>query len=105
MSDPRVAGDVPTRPTKAAPATKARKATPGDLTKPAFRSYLVTGGAGFLGQAIVPRLLAAGVRVRVIDTAPIPEQWLGKVEGIVGDIRDAAVVDAAVAGIECVLHG
>lgn len=76
-----------------------------DLAQPAFRSYLVTGGAGFLGQAIVPRLLAAGVRVRVLDTARIPAAWEGKVEGIIGDIRDAATVDAAVAGMECVLHG
>ena len=82
----------------------AKAASTASLTRPRFASYLVTGGSGFLGQALVPRLLAAGVKVRVLDTAPVPQAWQGKVEGIVGDIRDAAVVDAAVAGMECVLH-
>ena len=77
---------------------------PRDLTQPAFATYLVTGGSGFLGQALIPRLLAAGARVRVLDTAPIPDSWQGKVEGIVGDIRDAGIVDRAAMGVECVLH-
>ncbi|MEK6975982.1 MAG: NAD-dependent epimerase/dehydratase family protein, partial [Candidatus Thermoplasmatota archaeon] len=89
---------------KRATAKTAKRAT-ADLKQPAFGSYLVTGGAGFLGQAIVPRLLEAGVRVRILDTAPCPPQWQGRVEFVVGDIRDAAVVDAAVQGLECVLHG
>jgi nucleoside-diphosphate-sugar epimerase len=71
-----------------------------------FQSYLVTGGAGFLGQALVKRLAAMGKRIRVLDNAPRPPE----LDGIVldyqqGDIRDAAAVDKAVAGIDCVLHG
>ena len=92
---PKASGKTAPRPTKP---------SGDDLARPRFRSYLVTGGSGFLGQALVPRLLAAGAKVRVLDTAAIPAAWQGKVEGIVGDIRDAAAVDAAVAGMECVLH-
>ncbi|MEA3166779.1 MAG: hypothetical protein QOJ26_1653 [Thermoplasmata archaeon] len=71
---------------------------------PGFKSWLVTGGCGFLGQALVPRLLALGCKVRVLDTAPIPKEWAGKVEFVQGDVRDAAVVDGAVSGVEAVCH-
>ena len=71
-----------------------------------FKSYLVTGGAGFLGQAIVKRLAAQGKRIRVLDNAPRPPELDGlKLDYIQGDIRDTAAVDKAVAGVECVLHG
>lgn len=33
----------------------------------AGKHYLVTGGTGFIGAALVLRLLAAGHRVRVLD--------------------------------------
>lgn len=100
------------RPVPKAPAKTASRNTPTvpakqpslDLAKPRFRSYLVTGGSGFLGQALVPRLLKAGVKVRVLDTAPIPPAWAGKVDFVQGDVRDAKLVDDAVAGMECVLH-
>jgi nucleoside-diphosphate-sugar epimerase len=69
-----------------------------------FRSWLVTGGSGFLGQALVRRLLAGGAKVRVLDPAPMPEEWQGKVEFVQGDVRDPAAVDAAVAGVEAVCH-
>jgi nucleoside-diphosphate-sugar epimerase len=50
---------------------------------------LVTGGCGYVGSRLVPRLLDLGMRVRVLDT-----QWfgnyLGNLEGLevlVGDVR------------------
>lgn len=92
----------------AAPAGKPRAARP-KTGKPAspgpgFKSWLVTGGSGFLGQAMVRRLLALDCRVRVLDTAAMPAAWSGKVEMVQGDIRDATVVDRAVAGVEAVCH-
>lgn len=89
-------------PRRSQPARPVRSASP--LTQPTFGSYLVTGGAGFLGQALVPRLLKAGAQVRILDTAPCPPQWEGQVEYLQGDVRNAALVDQAVAGMECVLH-
>jgi UDP-glucose 4-epimerase len=72
-------------------------------------SYLVTGGAGFIGSSIVRALLARGDKVRVIDNF-----FSGKrenladvardVELIEGDIRDRAAVARACAGVEVVYH-
>jgi UDP-glucose 4-epimerase len=73
--------------------------------------YLVTGGAGFIGSNLVAALTAAGERVRVLDNLAtgrwahlegIPQQSL--IERIEGDIRDAAAVARAAAGVEVVLH-
>jgi nucleoside-diphosphate-sugar epimerase len=99
-------------PARNAPAKTARKAparakaAPSKPGPAAFRSWLVTGGSGFLGQAFVRRLLAQpGTKVRVLDTAPMPADWVGQVEFVQGDVRDAAAVDRAVAGVEAVMHG
>ena len=65
---------------------------------------LVTGGGGFLGQAIVKRLRARGDFVRSLSRCEYPElQTLG-VECVQGDIADAGVVSAAVAGCDVVFH-
>jgi UDP-glucose 4-epimerase len=53
---------------------------------------LVTGGAGFVGTALVRRLLAAGCDVAVADSRPSP---LEGVESVVGDLRDGDVLDRA----------
>jgi len=75
----------------------------------ARRSYLVTGGTGFLGNALVRRLVGRGHSVRVLDNnyrgrsdrlADVRDQ----VEFIEADIRDASVVERAVAGVDVVAH-
>jgi nucleoside-diphosphate-sugar epimerase len=71
----------------------------------AKQSWLVTGGAGFLGQAVVRRLAGLGHAVRVLDTAPQPAELDGlALDYRLGDVRNKATVDAAVQGIDVVCH-
>ena len=63
--------------------------------------YLVTGGAGMLGQAIVSQLLEQRKTVRIIDIEPAKDD---RAEIIVGDIRDAAAVRRACDGVDTVFH-
>jgi nucleoside-diphosphate-sugar epimerase len=73
------------------------------------RSVLVTGGAGYVGAVLVPKLLAAGHRVSVLDLylygdtlAPVVhDPGLRQVKG---DIRDPAVVGTALEGCDSVIH-
>lgn len=75
----------------------------------AKRLQLVTGGAGFIGSALVRRLVAAGYPVRVFDDeARGSRARLADVEPEIefqrGDVRDAAAVRAATRGVACVWH-
>jgi nucleoside-diphosphate-sugar epimerase len=75
----------------------------------AGKHYLVTGGTGFIGAALVLRLLAAGHRVRVLDNnSRGAQRRLGKaiadVELVIGDIRDPSLVIHATAGTDAVHH-
>ncbi len=70
---------------------------------------LVTGGAGFIGSALVRRLAGGGARVRVFDDLSSGHlENLAGVEGAVefirGDLRDAAAVRAAARGVAHVFH-
>ncbi len=61
---------------------------------------LVTGGAGFIGGAVVRHLLARGEAVRILDTRPGPPG----VDGVTGSILDPRALEAAMAGIDAVIH-
>jgi len=72
-----------------------------------MKSYLVTGGCGFIGVNLVSRLAREGARVRVLDNLS-----LGRREDLedldvdlqVGDIRDHAAVSRACQGVDSVVH-
>jgi nucleoside-diphosphate-sugar epimerase len=65
---------------------------------------LVTGGGGFLGQYIVEQLLARGDRVRSLARGHYPTLASLGVECVRGDLRDAAAVQRACAGVDVVFH-
>lgn len=72
-------------------------------------TYLVTGGAGFIGSNIVDELLKRGQRVRVLDNFSTGREenvteFTSRVELIRGDVRDEDAVDTAVKGCDYVLH-
>ena len=72
-------------------------------------SFLVTGGAGFIGSNIVEELVRLGHNVRVLDNFSTGkrhnlEPFLDKIELIEGDIRDEETCRQAVKDIEYVLH-
>jgi nucleoside-diphosphate-sugar epimerase len=78
------------------------------LKKP--EHILVVGGAGYVGSALVPMLLARGYRVRVLDSMLFGETSLNPVEKhaafelIRGDVRDIQVVVQATKGCDAVIH-
>ena len=72
-------------------------------------SYLITGGAGFIGSSIGRALLARGDKVRILDNFFSGKREnladvAGDIELIEGDIRDPATTARACAGIEVVYH-
>jgi nucleoside-diphosphate-sugar epimerase len=65
---------------------------------------LVTGGGGFLGQAICRQLRERGDDVRSLARGDYPELASLGVEAIRGDITDRAAVAHAMAGCDVVFH-
>ena len=72
-------------------------------------SYLVTGGAGFIGSSIVEELLQRSERVRVLDNFSTGKRenlapFLNHIELVEGDLRDAPAVRQATEDVDYVLH-
>ena len=65
---------------------------------------LVTGGGGFLGQAIVRRCLERDYEVRVLGRQALPLSISQEVEFHPGDIANPTVVNQAVLGCDYVFH-
>jgi len=75
-----------------------------------YPTVLVTGGAGYVGAVLTPKLLARGYRVKVLDLYMYGKEALAAVKGhpnleqIKGDIRDRAVLERAMPGCDAVIH-
>jgi len=71
-------------------------------------TYLVTGGAGFIGSHLVEELVRRGERVRVVDNLSTGKRQniahLTSVEFVHGDLADLEVAQRAVTGMDYVLH-
>ena len=71
---------------------------------------LVTGGAGYVGSALVPHLLAEGHTVRVLDTFRHGGASLlgccgnDRFDFVQGDICDEATVGAALKDMDAIVH-
>jgi dTDP-L-rhamnose 4-epimerase len=73
---------------------------------------LVTGGAGFIGSHTIDLLLSRGHAVRILDALvpPVhrdgqaPDYVPAEAELMVGDVRDRAAWERALAGVEAVFH-
>jgi UDP-glucose 4-epimerase len=71
-------------------------------------SYLVTGGAGFIGSHLAEELVRRGHRVRVADSLITGKRrnlaHIPGVDFLEGDLADLSVAQRAVAGMDYVLH-
>jgi len=65
---------------------------------------LVTGGAGFLGRAIVVRLLARGDAVRSVSRRAHPEVEALGAQTLCGDVANADAMRRAAEGCDVVFH-
>lgn len=74
-----------------------------------MRTFLVTGGAGFIGSHLVAGLLGRGDRVRVLDNFLTGKRenlvpFARDIELVEGDLRDIEACRRAVRGAEVVFH-
>ena len=74
-----------------------------------MRTFLVTGGAGFIGSHIGEALLKRGDKVRVLDN--LTTGYMSNIEAIgesveffEGDLIDADLVAKLVEGVDCIFH-
>ena len=75
-----------------------------------FPKLVVTGGAGYVGSALVPFLIGLGYDVTVIDLFLYGEDVFDGIQGsprlhaVKGDIRDMDVLEKTFKGADAVLH-
>jgi len=74
-----------------------------------MRTFLVTGGAGFIGSHIVDALLQRGDKVRVLDNMSTGRvvnlaHVVNDIDFMQADITDIDAVKRAVEGVDCIFH-
>jgi len=75
-----------------------------------MKNILVTGGAGYVGAVLVPKLLEAGYQVKVIDLYIYGQDVLKAVKNnprlkeIKGDIRDVSLLKREIPGTDAIIH-
>ena len=74
-----------------------------------MRSFLVTGGAGFIGSHIAEALVERGDKVRVFDNLSTGhlsnmDGFRDRIEFVEGDLVDANAVAEVVDGVDCIFH-
>ncbi len=74
-----------------------------------FKRVLVTGGAGYVGSNLVPKLLKAGYGVTVLDLYLYGRELFAdrrspQLREVAGDLRDPAAVAQALADCDAVIH-
>jgi nucleoside-diphosphate-sugar epimerase len=72
-----------------------------------LNTIYVTGGAGYVGAALVPALLEAGYRVKVLDLFMYGDDVLDahpNLEMIKGDMRDRKLLERTIPGSDAVIH-
>ena len=68
---------------------------------------LITGGAGYVGSKLVPKLIEFGHEVTVLDLMIYGESVLDdnkKLKKVVGDIRDQSLLEKIIPGHNAVIH-
>jgi nucleoside-diphosphate-sugar epimerase len=75
-----------------------------------LNKVIVTGGAGYVGSVLIPKLLKAGHTVKVIDLFLYGEEVLDSVKNdpkltlVKGDIRDSKMLEKELKGFDAVIH-
>ena len=75
-----------------------------------IRKVLVTGGAGYVGSLLIPKLIDAGYDVKVLDLYIYGSEALNSVrnhpqlEEVRGDLRNRGVLERILPGCDAVIH-
>ncbi len=75
-----------------------------------IKNVFVTGGAGYVGAVLIPKLLAAGYNVKVLDLFLYGTDVFDGVKNnkqltcVKGDIRDVALLEKEIPGTDAVIH-